>query len=125
MQILLGEYPPGSVTLNVLDSLDNVVYTSEIALNQATIVKEYGAPSVKLFPNPAVDEIHLVLGESLQGSVEVEIYNSIGQKLISKRFADASSALEIQVSVSTLEQGIYFTRIIGAGSEPVTLRFVK
>jgi hypothetical protein len=121
----IGDYPPGSVTLNVLDGLENVVYTSEIALNQATTVKEDKTPSVKLYPNPAVDEIHLVLGESLNGRVEVEIYNSIGQKLISNRFANASSALEIQVSVSTLEQGIYFTRIIGAGSEPVTLRFVK
>ncbi len=32
---------------------------------------------------------------------------------------------EIQVSVSSLEHGIYFTRILGAGSDPVSLSFVK
>ncbi|MFO7670112.1 MAG: PKD domain-containing protein [Bacteroidales bacterium] len=116
---------PGSVTLNVLDRSGEVVYTSVIALNQATNVKESKAPSMKIYPNPAVDVIHLLPGESLQGSVQVEIYNSIGQKLISERFDDASSSSEIEVSVSTLEQGIYFIRILGAGRDPVTLSFVK
>ncbi len=88
----MGNDTPGSVTLNVLDGSGNVVYTSLIALNQATSVKESKAPSVKIYPNPAVDEIHLMLGKSFQGSVQVEIYNSIGQKLISERFDDASSA---------------------------------
>lgn len=120
-----GANAPGSVTLNVLDASGNLVYTSEIALNQATAVKESKTPVLKLFPNPVEDEIHLVLGESVRGAVQVEIYNTTGQKVISERFTSASTSEELVIPVNSLTSGIYFARIIGTGIKPETVTFVK
>jgi len=114
-----------SVTLNVLDGLGNLVYSVEIFLNQSTRVTETKLPSVKLYPNPAVHEIHIDVGESAHGNVQVDIYNSLGQKLISERYTDASPSSEITVPVMTLKHGVYYARVLGAGSSPVTLSFVK
>ena len=71
-----GENTAGSVTLNIYDASGNLVYSVEINLNQSTKVKETPAPSVRLYPNPAVDDIHLQLGESVYRDVRVEIYNT-------------------------------------------------
>jgi PKD repeat protein len=131
--ILTGEsvkYPNAgntseSVTLTVLDPSGNLVYSEEIALNQATRVKEPMVPSLKLYPNPAVDDIHIQLGESIYSNVQVDIYNSLGQKLISKEFTEASASSEISLSVMTLKHGVYYARVLGIGSSPVTLSFIK
>jgi hypothetical protein len=114
-----------SVTLTVLDPSGNLVYSEEIALNQATRVKEPMVPSLKLYPNPAVDDIHIQLGESIYSNVQVDIYNSLGQKLISKEFTEASASSEISLSVMTLKHGVYYARVLGIGSSPVTLSFIK
>jgi hypothetical protein len=114
-----------SVTLNVLDASGNVVYSEEIALNQATSVKDTKAPSLKLYPNPAVDNIYIQLSEMANRQVQVEIYNSLGQKLISQNFADASASSEISMSVVSLKQGVYYARVMGVGVNPLTISFVK
>jgi len=120
-----GENTAGSVTLNVYDASGNLVYSEEIALNQPTEVKEAQTPSARLYPNPAVDEIHIQLDGSDYNDVRVEIYNSVGQKLISKAFTGIPGSSEVTMSVLTLEQGVYFARILGMGKSPVTLGFVK
>lgn len=120
-----GENAAGSVTLNVYDASGNLVYSEEIALNQPTEVKEAQTPSARLYPNPAVDEIHIQLDGSDYNDVRVEIYNSVGQKLISKAFTGIPGSSEVTMSVLTLEQGVYFARILGMGKSPVTLGFVK
>jgi hypothetical protein len=114
-----------SVTLNVLDASGNVVYSEEIALNQATKVKETKANSVKLYPNPATDNIFLQFSKPVNEIVQVEIYNSLGQKQDSRRFTDASGTSEISLSVAGLEHGAYYARVLGIGNSPVTLSFVK
>ncbi|MFH0758472.1 MAG: PKD domain-containing protein [Bacteroidota bacterium] len=114
-----------SVTLNVLDASGNVVYSEEIALQSSTRIPETKGSSLKLYPNPAADEIHIAPGETLHRNVQVDIYNSLGQKLISEDFTEASGLSEISVSVTTLQRGIYYARVLGIGNSAVTLGFVK
>jgi hypothetical protein len=114
-----------TVTLNVLDGSGNVVFSEEIALNQAVRVNETKISPAKLYPNPAIDDIHIQFNVGAKGSVQVEVYNSLGQKKISERFTDCSGSSEISLSVKSLGQGIYYARVLGIGSSPVTLSFVK
>jgi hypothetical protein len=120
-----GPDSPGSVTLNVHDLSGNLVYNEVIALKQSTTVEEHEVPSARLFPNPAVDEIHIALGEAVQGDLQVEIFCSTGQKVIIERFTAVFPGSELIIPVHSLKPGIYFTRILGAGGNPETLVFVK
>jgi hypothetical protein len=120
-----GPDSPGSVTLNVKDLSGNLVYNEVIALKQSTAIEEHEVPFARLFPNPAVDEIHIALGEAVQGELQVEIFCSTGQKVISERFTAVFPGSELIIPVNSLKSGIYFTRILGAGGNPEILVFVK
>jgi len=112
------------VTLNVLDQSGNLVYTEQIALNQSTAVKDSKVLVVNLFPNPVSDELHFQFSGKANKNLIVEIYNSLGQKRLSQTFDDISSS-EIVLNVKSLESGIYYARVLGTGTSPVSLSFVK
>jgi hypothetical protein len=114
-----------SVTLNVLDASGNVVYSEQITLNQATAVKETKVSEVRLYPNPVVDELRIQLNGKTSRTLDVEIYNSLGQKRLSEHFTEVYSGSEISLSVRSLERGMYYARVLGAGNDPVTMSFVK
>ncbi|MFH0758458.1 MAG: PKD domain-containing protein [Bacteroidota bacterium] len=120
-----AESTSSSVTLNVFDAPGNLVYSVEIALNQSTELPEAEVQAVALYPNPATDEIHLQLGETVYRNLQVEVCNSVGQRLISEVFTGALALREIILPVAALDHGVYFVRILGIGSSPLTLSFVK
>ncbi len=114
-----------SVTLNVLDVSGNLVYTEEIALNRNTSVKNTKTTEVKLYPNPAIDEITIQFGSAGNAHIQVDIFNSLGQRQISQRFTNVDGTTEISLPVINLGHGVYFARVLGIGNSPVTMRFVK
>ncbi|RPI41559.1 MAG: T9SS C-terminal target domain-containing protein, partial [Bacteroidetes bacterium] len=114
-----------TVTLTVLDGSGNQVYMVDINLNESTGLPEKDVPAISLYPNPATDVIHLQLGTSVYRDIRVEVYNSLGQRMITEKFSGNHSSQEILLPVSALDHGIYFVRLTGSGNNPVTLSFVK
>lgn len=73
---------------------------------------------VQLYPNPATDHINLDFGKSGK-EYEVEIYNMVGQKVMTATVANKST-----LNVSSLVKGSYFVRLNGEG-KTTTLQFIK
>ena len=71
---------------------------------------------VMVYPNPAQDVIY-VKGEDLQ---YVEIYNSIGLKVVSKDITDSES-----ISIADLASGVYYVRTIDKNGNVLTNKIVK
>ena len=71
---------------------------------------------VAVYPNPANDVI-FVKGEELQF---VEIYNSIGQKVISKNISDSES-----IDIADITSGMYFVQILDKKGNISTTKIIK
>jgi len=72
--------------------------------------------NVAVYPNPANDVIY-VKGDGIQ---YVEIYNSIGLKVISKNVTDSES-----INIADFASGIYFVRIVDKTGNVSTEKIIK
>ena len=114
-----------SVTLVVLDREGNQVYSEDISLIGATSVKSTKSTDITLYPNPASEEIHLLFNNPVNEELQIDIFNSLGQIQISRRFTDLAGTSGVNLNISELEKGIYFARILERNYSPVTIRFIK
>jgi hypothetical protein len=65
---------------------------------------------VKVFPNPAKDNITIELNDHNSKNYNVDIINYLGQKLLSEDFKPANNSI-LSIPVSNLTQGVYFVLI--------------
>ena len=78
---------------------------------------------VKVFPNPATNELNLLLnGATFKKGMKVEIRNAAGQMLIQKKINLEMERL--QLNVVNIPQGIYLIEVID-GNQSWNKRFVK
>ncbi|MBQ0129655.1 MAG: T9SS type A sorting domain-containing protein, partial [bacterium] len=91
------------------------VYGPEATFNTGnTGVNEF-ENSVKIYPNPASDVLN-VAGENI---ANVEVYNAMGQLVLSQEVADGQA----QISTGSMNSGIYFIRIYSQNGEMQTRMF--
>ena len=64
---------------------------------------------IKVFPNPAQDIINIEL-RNLEESMTVELIDVSGNLLFKKVFTN-----QVQIKISDIPPGVYFTRIIKEG----------
>jgi hypothetical protein len=66
--------------------------------------------SVKsLYPNPAFDNINIILGEAALGDVDIEIFNSIGNAAWSGNIIPVGNA--VNINLSNLISGFYIVKL--------------
>ncbi len=80
-------------------------------------VKEVIKSTIKIFPNPATNELTI---EGAEGS-DVSIYNTIGQSFHKLRVIKNKEVIDVR----SLVPGMYIIQIVGPGGEQVVRRFVK
>ena len=104
----------GKVTVRADASDDSKVYDEmEITVTWAEGIEQHRVNTLKLYPNPAVSELNIVLTEV---NSTVGIYNSVGQKIEEV----IVSGTEYRLDVSSYERGIYFVR-----SGNLVAKFIK
>lgn len=75
---------------------------------------EEGFKRLSLYPNPAQDVIRLSANESFFRDIkEVEIFSTVGEKLLSRKIRDGEELSEVQIDISSLTSGVYFLRLGG------------
>ena len=75
-------------------------------------------PSFNVYPNPFDNELHII-GLDNQTDVKIEIYNSIGQRIIEDYFS-----IEKTISTGNLQAGVYFLKI-KTGEKTLTHKVIK
>jgi hypothetical protein len=67
--------------------------------------------SIRLYPNPATTHVNLDLVDAAAGSYELNVYNSVGAKVLAQQPAVSKSSQTISLDVSGLAAGTYFLSI--------------
>ncbi len=80
--------------------------------------------SVKLYPNPAVDEINFLVGKRSIGSIRLSIYNNNGVKV--RSFVHQNQP-NIKHNVTLLPPGVYVAELLDAsnGNTLQKIKFIK
>lgn len=112
------------VTLKASDDaacIDSIKHTVTILSNPLGITTSNVASNIKLYPIPANDIIILEFQQYDNTSIDIVVYNSIGQQVIQKNQVPLMNN-QVQLSVASLEAGLYFMQIKNTTGQ---LRFVK
>lgn len=78
----------------------------------------------ELYPNPVSDVIYMSVTSTRNKAIELDIYNSIGQTLLSSDLEFAPPIGHYTIDVSVLPHGIYYMRM-SQRQEEYVLKFVK
>jgi hypothetical protein len=71
-----------------------------------------GDMSMRIYPNPVVGSIWVVSSNAYYVGAVLEIYNQLGQKVMTSRV----TGVNFQLDLSSLSRGLYFLRVNGEGS---------
>jgi len=76
---------------------------------------------LKVYPNPVLDELTVKLPFYMNKKIDIEIVNSLGKEMITKK---CFSGDEIKLNVSSLKRGIYFIRCV-KDKKIIKTKFIK
>lgn len=65
-----------------------------------------------LFPNPATDNCTLAIKNELKGNVKIEVYNQLGQIVISEMKSNVSASTILLIETRKLVAGVYIINLI-------------
>ena len=65
----------------------------------------------ELFPNPTDGKINLVVGETLQGKAVVEVYNLLGELMMTKDIHSLQKGEALTLDLSHLVSGLYIIKL--------------
>jgi endoglucanase len=99
-------------------SFDNLSVTNIIASVETEMESGNDVSALKIFPNPAHQEVNIIYTLTDQGFVEMDIYNMTGQKiinLVNKYMTKGEYAYVWKILNYNLPPGIYFCRLSASG----------
>jgi hypothetical protein len=79
--------------------------------NKTSIAKQkpLAPPEIQIFPNPASDQLHLNIRETIPGQYTIQVFSITGQSLIARPAWQQHSVID----VSSLPGGIYILQVAG------------
>ena len=106
----------GSVTV----TCGELTKTYTVTINYVEGIESQFLRSFSLYPNPATDQVTLVLDESTSAT-EVVLYNMAGQTVMVQKIADSQTTLPVR----DLQSGIYFVAVRNGNSVLGIQKIVK
>ena len=118
--LMIGKYLVFEVKPVTIDSVSGLPVQ---AWSQERIVgvgfKEIDRPLARIFPNPAVDLIHIQFLEPVRS---VQLINVLGQNIFSEESGGKDA---MDVNLRGQEKGIYFLKLTGTGNGVRTYKILK
>jgi hypothetical protein len=81
--------------------------------------------SFQLAGNPVRDEIKITATVTKQGTLDLQVINSVGQVLVKRQQEVYSGENQVKIPVQAISPGIYFVKISTGNSAPETFRVLK
>lgn len=95
------------------DTLPEVCWESCQACGASNVTEQMSS-ALRVFPNPASSQVMVQLDAAAAEGANISVWNSLGQEVLSGRFA--AGQRETQLDVSSLRTGIYLIKIQGNGT---------
>lgn len=80
-------------------------------INGVSRSSERHTPDFELFPNPTDEKVSLVLSEELTGVPFIEVYNLLGEKVLTQNVSHLSQNETLSLDLSALAPGLYFIKL--------------
>jgi hypothetical protein len=93
--------------LEMVDKDGSTAYSTVVAVRIGL------ATSVSIYPNPASNNVNVVLGGSATGNVSIRLLNSTGQLLLEKTVSNAAG-MTVPLTISNFPQGDYLIVVVGS-----------
>lgn len=90
-------------------------------INMTMSTHDFILKNISLYPNPAQNQISINVKNGTSWPSNIEILNTLGQKIMSKNINDTN---DLTLDVYSLSNGIYFIRM-NVDNENIVLRFIK
>lgn len=113
--------PPGVITSlqGIVPFSSEKIGTVNIQLDEILSTQEFGADTIKISPNPVVDNFSI--GQRTNLIKEFTIYNAIGALVMRKQV----NGSEASFNVTNLNSGIYLVRIKTTDNQTLVRKLVK
>jgi len=85
----------------------------------AVRVADIASLTADLFPNPATDQLNVIVDAAAAGMAEYTVVDLLGRTLIAGQFQVEAGRNTLPLSVSSIENGVYFIRLEQNGAESV------
>ncbi len=82
-----------------------------VAINECTGISETNTKLLTIYPNPAQEQLNVLLGSSLKTPVRVFIYNHLGQLVYQSAEIKTASANPVIIDIANLNPGTYTLRV--------------
>lgn len=106
---------PGTGTVSVTEtSAANCIGISPllaVAVNECTGISVAGAGALNVYPNPASDQLNVMLNAEFKLPADISIYNSMGQQVQHYSSVKVSDAQALKIDITNLKPGVYTLRI--------------
>ena len=99
-------------TLSV--TAENGCMTQPMTLHISLIgysTSEWHSVDFDLYPNPTDGKVNLVLSESLQGKAVIEVYNLMGERMMTKSIGYMMKGETLSLNLSHLVSGLYIIKL--------------
>ena len=86
---------------------------------------EWHTTRFDLYPNPTDGKVNLVIGETLQGKAVVEVYNLLGERIMTKNAHHLQKGETLYLDISSFVSGLYIVKLSsenGSYSKKVSVR---
>ncbi len=124
----------GASTHSVYYNQNNASITSPAIQNAVTnALNDAGATGIKevvsknfgtkIQPNPVTNELNLLFNSKENSTMQIDIYNAIGQKVKSVEVTTSNGINETTINVESLSNGNYFAKISNGKNEDV-IKFI-
>ncbi len=108
------------------DSLSKGDFRFEVIFKNAAsgsneLANAFSNIKVKVFPNPATDELNISLNNIQFKNTNVNIYSATGQEVLRSNMPENTA----QLNIANLSNGVYFVNITNLNGFNKTVKFVK
>lgn len=87
-------------------------------------LKNASLPRINIFPNPAVDKLNVAIAMNSYATVDISLYNSIGNTVSRFVFPDKKQLLKV-IDVENMNRGVYFLEIKTGGYKTIKKIILK
>lgn len=106
------------------DSEDYDFHVGQFIIDGTAGNEDAFSTSLSLYPNPVNgDTVFIEMGSSNSSTVNISIFNTLGQQVMTKTFDQVNNSIAID-DISDLANGMYLIKVID-GSQQKTLKFIK